>query len=87
MVSARWLRVLEGPAACHCAEILHLQLLVEVSKVLVLLAEGDVLSLHPLQVLDPHLQLVLVVLQLALVVLPHNLHLLLQLLLVACTAD
>ena len=50
---------------------------------LVLLAQGDVLPLDSLQVLNPHLQLMLMVLKLALVVLAHDLHLFLQLLLVA----
>ena len=53
---------------------------------LVLLAQGDVLPLDSLQVLNPHLQLMLMVLKLALVVLAHDLHLFLQFLLIACSA-
>ena len=62
VVGAGCLRVLEGTAPCDSAEILHLELLEGVSKILVLFTQGNVLPLNPLEVFDAHLELVLVVL-------------------------
>ena len=83
LVMRAWcLSILERTASCDCTKVLDLELLQRVSQGLVLLAQRNVLPLNPLEVLDAHLELMLVLLQLTLVVLPQNLHLLLLLLLI-----